>query len=102
MVLRSGATSTHLPLGDVEGRVPRKFGLVGRTVALDTVLRDIDTRVWGESHLFITLEIPTWEMRIPSMVKYCSLAPTKCKDDPRASSDSKLEWVCMATGLLKL
>lgn len=52
------------------------FGLVVGIVALDAVLRDIDTRVWGESHLFIALELPTWETQIPSMVNYHSLAPT--------------------------
>ena len=78
------------------------FGLVGRTVALDTVLRDIDTRVWDESHLFITPELPTWETPIPSMVKYRSLAPTEGKEDPRAALDLELEGVRMATGPLRL
>ena len=45
------------------------FGLVGGTEVLDAVLWDIDTGVWGESQLFIALQVPTWETRVLSMVK---------------------------------
>ena len=38
------------------------FGLVGRTEVLGIVLREIDNVAWGGSHLYISLEVSTWEM----------------------------------------
>ena len=38
------------------------FGLVGGTKALDATVQDIDTVAWGELHLYVAAEVPTWEM----------------------------------------
>ena len=58
---------------------------------LDAALQNIDTVAWGESHLYVALEVPTWEPRAPSKVKYHSLAPKESKDDPQAVSNLELD-----------
>ena len=51
------------------------FGFVGRIEVLNATLWNIDTVAWGESHLCIAPEVPTWEVQVLSMVDYHSLAP---------------------------
>ena len=70
------------------------FGLIGGIEALDVALQNIDTIAWGESHLSVAPEIPNWEPRTPSMIKYCSLAPKEGKNDPREGHESELNGVC--------
>ena len=65
------------------------FGLIGGIEALDAALQHIETVAWGESHLGVAPEIPNWELRTPSMIKYCSLSPREGKNDPR--EDPRLE-----------
>ena len=43
------------------------FGLVSGTEALHAALQDIDTVAWGESHLHVAPEGPTWETKVLSM-----------------------------------
>ena len=78
------------------------FRLIRGTKAIDEALQDTDTGAWGESHLYVAPKVPTWEPRVPSMVKYCSLAPKEGKVDPQDVSNLELDEMHMINGPLGL